>query len=330
VWLLGAACASGVPFAASYTLDFGTVQVGAISTQALDLHNASGGTTTILSIDTPSDLEFTPNQPTPVSVKAGATLSLPVSFQPFSPGAKRSAFVLHTDSGDRPTIQVNATGSGGEPCLSLSTATLDFGNVVVGSSATRSLALVNCGDLDLPVTPSQIEGPSASLFRLGQPLTSVAAGGMMSLPVIYAPASPAVQDTGYFVISLTSLSPSAPATIALQGAAVVTNLSLTPSPLDCGQSVGVGTSAQFHLSIADVANETVHVSTIDIFDPGSPPAFLIDNQSWSGGVLNPGDMRDIVIGFEPPVPGLYSGEVEIRSNDPAGTVTVKLTCTAHP
>jgi hypothetical protein len=330
VWLFGVGCASGVPFAASYTLDFGTVQVGAISTRTLDLTNESGGTTSILSIDPSNDHEFTSDQPTPVNATAGATLSLPVSFQPFSSGAKRGVFVVHTDSADRPTIQVIATGSGGEPCLQLSTATLDFGNVLVGSTETRSLDLVNCGGLDLALTPSQIQGPSSSLFRLGQPLTSVAAGGMLSVPVIFAPDSPAIQDTGYFVISLTSLAPSMPATIALQGAAVLTNLSVTPSPLDCGTIVTVGTTTQLQLSLSNVANQVVHVFTVDIFDPGSPPAFLISSQSWIGGVLNPGEQKDIFISFEPPAPGIYSGEVEIRSDDAAGTIKVKLSCTANP
>jgi len=330
LWLPGLACASGTPFADSYVLDFGSVEIGSTATRTLALLNESGKTATILAIDAPTDLEFTPEQPTPVTVTPGATLSLPVSFQPFSAGEKHGDLVLHTDSSNHPTIHVALSGAGGTPCLQLSPAILDFGNVVVNSSATRTLSFVNCGDLDLDVTPSEIEGPAAALCHFGGVLTSVAAASSASLSVIYAPAAPSIQDTGYFVISLTSVSPSSPSTIALQGSAVLSNLAVSPNPLDCGTSIQAGTAIELSLQLSNVANQVVTVSTLDMADPGSPAAFSIVRQPWSSGVLEPGASVALAINFAPPVPGSYTGELDIRSDDVGGRIAVKLSCAAHP
>jgi hypothetical protein len=330
IGLSGLACASGTPFADSYALDFGTVQIGATATRTVDLHNDTGGTATILAIDAPTDIEFTPQQPTPARVPGGATLSLPVTFEPFGSGVKHYELVLHTDSSNRPTIHVALTGAGGTPCLQLSTAIVDFGNVVVDSSATRSLDLINCGDLDLDVTPTEIEGPSAPLFRLAGTLSAVPAGQTVSLPISYEPIVPSVQDTGYFVVSLTSVSPAVPATIVLQGSGVVSNLAATPNPLDCGTTVPVGTTLQMPLSLTNVANQVVTVSTVDVSEPGSPAAFSLDPQSWSSGKLNPGDKIELAIDFSPTVAGPYTGELDIRSDDLGGVISVMLTCVGSP
>jgi hypothetical protein len=322
------ACASGTPFAADYTLAFGAVKVGAPVTRTLDLTNVSGQATTIESIDLPTDLEFTPEQPTPTSVAAGEVLSVPVTFKPFSVGPKSSSLVLHTDSSERPTIQVALTGAGGTPCLQLSSAVLDFGSVVVNSSAVRLLGLLNCGDLDLQVTPTEIEGPSAGLFHLEGSPSVVPVGKSESLQISYSPSAPTAQDVAYFVISLTSVSPSNPTTIALQGSAVSTSLAVSPNPLDCGSSVPAGTTLEFNLRIANVANEVVTVSTVDVSDPGSPAAFFLAPSSWKGGMINPGDSVGVTLSFDPSVPGNYTGGLDIRSNDVAGRVSVKLTCAA--
>jgi hypothetical protein len=320
------ACASGTPFESSYTLDFGTVEVATTVTRTLDLLNESGRTATIVAIDAPLDIEFIPEQPTPARVTPGATLSVPLSFRPFSIGAKHSELVLHTDSSDRPTINVTLRGAGGTPCLQLSTATLDFGNVVVNSSAVRTLGLLNCGDLDLDLTPSQIQGPGSPLFHFQALLPTLKAGQDAGLSVFYAPVAPAIQDTGYFVLSLTSVSTSRPSTIALEGSAVLSNLVVTPNPLQCGNSIPLGTAVQLSLHVANVANEVVTVSTVDLADPGSPPAFSLVSPSWPGGVLNPGKSVDLLVSFAPPAAGNYTGELDIRSNDVGGRVAVVLSC----
>jgi hypothetical protein len=105
---------------------------------------------------------------------------------------------------------------------------------------------------------------------------------------------------------------------------------VTPNPLDCGTSTPVGTILQMPLSLTNVANQVVNVSTVDVAEPGSPAAFSLDPQSWSSGVLHPGDKIDLTIVFAPPVAGNYTGEVDIRSDDLGGEVAVMLTCQGAP
>jgi hypothetical protein len=324
---LGAACGSHPPFSATYTLDFGTVDVGGKVTRTVDLTNASSGAVTILSIATPSDLEFTPEQPVPVTVGPGATLRVAVVFQPFTVGAKGTVLVLHTDATDLPTITVDLTGIGGTVCLHLSASALAFGSVVVNTTATQTLTLANCGDVDLSVTPSAIEGMSAALFSLTGPLPIVVkASHSFDLAVTYAPLVPSPQDAAYFVLSLTSITPSMPTTITLVGGAILSNLALTPNPLSCPNAIPAGSSIEFSLHVANQGNEQVEVSSVAVANPGTPAAFSLGRGAWTGGTLKPGDSQDVPVIFAPPSAGSYTGELDIASNDTQGLVPVQILC----
>jgi len=71
--------------------------------------------------------------------------------------------------------------------LEVTPASLDFGSVVMGQSATRTLTVRNAGDMPIDATP-QFAGSSASCFTLtpSAPL-SIAGGASVTLQVRFAP-----------------------------------------------------------------------------------------------------------------------------------------------
>ncbi len=326
--LMGAGCgSSNAPFFEVYSVDFGTVDIGSMAARGVDLVNTTRETVQILTITAPEDLEFTVQQPAPFTIGPSATVSLPVAFQPFTAGTKTARVILHTDSADRPTITIDLTGIGGTACLHLSASALDFGNVVVGTSATQTLTLTNCGNVDLDVTPSAIEGGSAAAFSLAGPFPiTVKVSDTFDLVVTYAPLSPTPQDAAYFILSLTSLTPSLSNTITLVGGAILSNLALTPNPLHCANSIPAGSSIAFPLHIANQGNATVVVASVAITDPGTPAAFSLDRADWTSGSLQPGEAMDVVVIFAPPSNGNYTGQLDVSSNDTIGVASVQLVC----
>ena len=146
------------------------------------------------------------------------------------------------------TVNTQSTGS---KTLSSTPASIDFGNVSVGSNATQSVTLTNSGTAMVTVSQAKISG-SAFAVTQGTPLSSIPAGQSASLQIRFAPSS-AGNLTGS--LTVTSNASNSPTTVALSGtgAAVTSQLSATPSSLSFG-SVNVGASSFLGLALKNSGN----------------------------------------------------------------------------
>ena len=97
--------------AAVSVLTFGTVSVGSSSQQSVTV-TASNGSVTINSITVQSASPFTVGSVTlPLTLDAGKSLTVQVSFSPASAGAASSGLTFSSDASNSPTI-VNLSGTG--------------------------------------------------------------------------------------------------------------------------------------------------------------------------------------------------------------------------
>jgi hypothetical protein len=106
-----------------------------------------------------------------------------------------------------------ATGTGVQPQLTASPASLSFGNVAVGSSGTQTITLSNTGNAAATVSQAVVSGTGYTMSGLTTPMT-LAAGASTSFSVQFAPTS-AGSDSGS--VTVTSNTPNSPTMVATNG-----------------------------------------------------------------------------------------------------------------
>lgn len=130
--------------------DFGNVQVGTPVTFSFQLTNV-GTRISIISDVTMRGTCFSLGTFTfPIKLKPGESVELPVIFSPSAAGQLRGAAVV-TSNDHNPTVHLNLRGTGeagtNSKNLTISPATLNFGNVSVGNSAALQTTLTASGGI---------------------------------------------------------------------------------------------------------------------------------------------------------------------------------------
>jgi hypothetical protein len=242
----------------SSSMNFGSVQVGALSTQALILTN-SGKSDLTVSQGAITGAAFNLNGPAfPMTLTAGQSATFGVTFSPVASGKASGAISLitattavHDRSGKHNSVSSTATNvslSGTGTAASQTTVTpgnltanpgsLAFGGVQVGSSQTQSTTLTNYGGSSVTITNATAGGTGFGLSGLNLPVT-LAAGQSVTFSVTFSPLS-AGNASGSVQVSSDASTPILTISLAGTGAAQG-QLSVSPVSSDFG-SVTVGTS----------------------------------------------------------------------------------------
>jgi hypothetical protein len=210
--------------------------------------------------------------------------------------------------------------------LTVSPLSIDFGRVVIKSVAAQIVTVANCTEHEVVVTPSWEQEPQVSLFSASvrAPFT-LAAGASKSLIITYAPLSPSTMDDAVFNFFFND---GTPAMVTLQGVALGSGLQITPIPLNFA-FVQPGATLSLPLHLTNVGNEGITVTSASIVEPGTPAAFSLPANSFTGGTLQPGDSKDLTVVFAPPQTGNYTGELDVTSTDSTNVVPIALEGSAH-
>ncbi|MCW2951254.1 MAG: hypothetical protein JWQ48_424, partial [Conexibacter sp.] len=197
VGLTGDALASDGTLVASVpVVRFGGLTPGQTSMQTFTLRNVGAtpvtfGTTAALAA--PFRLQAPPSG----QLAANASVTVSVAFAPTANGPFGAAVVIHgTSSGGATDVTVGLTGSAATPAhLELRAAALDFGDVALGSSATRTFQLTNTGGSAMAITKSKPPGlgpfqPATPGAADGNPIpetAGLASGASIDVTVRFTP-----------------------------------------------------------------------------------------------------------------------------------------------
>jgi hypothetical protein len=216
---------SAVPTSAS----FGSVPVGASTSQTIQLKNA-GTTPLTISAATASGTGFSVTGLTlPVALSAGTAATLTIKFSPKSAGAVSGTATV-TGSFSSVSVPISGTGVSDTTTLSASATSESFGNVTVGSSATATVTLKNTGNSS--VTISTVSAAGTGISASGAAGVILSPGQTTALTVKFAPTK-AGAVTGS--VTVAGNASNSPITIAVSGDGVAApstysvNLSWTPS-----------------------------------------------------------------------------------------------------
>jgi hypothetical protein len=325
IFALAAGCrAENVQLAgreSAYDVDFGLVAVGQESSSSVTLENSSAASLRLVAVGAPSDPEFSTELVSGASIAANGALTATVTFKPFDVGMKSATIVLVTDSTALPAIKLNLTGQGADLKLLVDPTTVDFGNVVIGSSSTKMVIVANDSLVDVQITPGPITGAPTNLFSIDQTSAfTLAAMGTTHLGVSYQPATSSSQDVAGIDLAL---SLGGLVHLTFKGTARQNGLTVTPVPVNFG-FVQPGEVRSSTLHLANVGNEEITVSSIVISNPGSPAVFAIAPGSFSGGRLMPGEGGDVTLTFSPNQMAEFNGELDVSSTDNIAAVPVTL------
>jgi hypothetical protein len=310
-------------------LQFGSVPIGGNAQQSLTL--TSNGTAALeISALNAKGSDFSAQTPSlPLTLQPGQSLALPVKFGPKTSGAKTGQLTISSNAAAAPSVSVALTGNADAPAppptsvtpaLTLSSTSVNFGSVEVGSRAASSVILTSSGTAAVVLQSLNVSGDGFGAGQVQLPLT-LAPGQQVALPLSFAPSNDgAVQGQ----VTLVDNATGSPSAISLSGTGT-TSTGKTSSSLSAPASVDFGdvtVDSQGSKTITLVSNGTapVTVNSIDVAGASfaGPPEVLPQ-------VLQPNQQMSLKLKFSPKTEGDASGIVTVSSNATTSSkVTVKI------
>ncbi|MEN3310524.1 MAG: hypothetical protein V7603_6726 [Micromonosporaceae bacterium] len=299
---------------------FGNVTVGQTGTATVTATATRAVTVNSLSTAAP----FAPGQDQPVlpaTLRAGDTISVPLSFTPTDPGSITGALQFAiTDAGVADTFGASLQGNAIKPGFTGSPGILDFGEIAVGATSSLTASFTNTGAASETVT--SVTSASAPFTVTGLPAggTVLTPGQSVAVSVTYTPTA-----VGTDTASVKVVGPDGAGTVALTGKGVTGHAELTVSPASLSfGTLPVGLTATRTLTVQNTGNLNVTVTK------AAPPAlpFVVNTPLPEGLVLAPDESVQIQVTFAPTAVGNFSNLYVISSDDGNGAHDIAVTGTA--
>ncbi len=191
---------------ASYsTISFGSVQTGNSSARSETLSNSGDSAVSITQANLTGSAFNVNGLSLPVAVIPGQSFTFNVVFAPNAAGSVTGSISVVSDASNSPlTISLSGTGSAAGQ-LTVSPATLDFGNVVVGTSASLTTILSAAGS-SVTVSSATSNSSEFTLSGLSFPVT-LAAGQSALFTFNFKPQASGTDTASISFISNASNSP---------------------------------------------------------------------------------------------------------------------------
>ena len=155
-------------------LDFGNVALNAVSTRTLTLTSAGTEAVTVNAV-TLVGKGFTVSGATfPATLTSGESLTLQLRFNPTAAGSATGTVTIASNSAKNSTATVGLSGNGTNSTnsvLSLSTATLNFGDAPVGVPVTLPVTLTSTGTSPVTVSAATLSGAGFTFSGATFPVT---------------------------------------------------------------------------------------------------------------------------------------------------------------
>ena len=295
------------------TLTFGNVSVGSSSVLNATVTNSGQGTVHISSVFASGAGYTESGVVTPATLTAGQSAQIKVTFAPTATGLLGGTVGITSDApGAAPGLAMSGTGV--QPAISVSPASISFGNLIDGQSKSQSVTITNTGSADLKIAQLTATGTGMTVSGITTPLT-IPASQSSTFSVQFAPQATGAASGS---ISLTSNASSSATVVGWSGTGVAatSTLSLNPSSLSFG-NINVGSSANKTVTVTNTGNSPATISQIGVSGSGlsltgvSTPITLAPAQSTMFNVV-----------FNPSTTTATTGSVSVISQSTTSQVSV--------
>ncbi|MDQ3739996.1 MAG: choice-of-anchor D domain-containing protein, partial [Actinomycetota bacterium] len=268
----------------------------------------------------------------PLTLGAGQSCEIRVSFDPATTGAKTATITVDSDV---PDIVLDLAGTGTQTELTAAPDSLTFGSQDVddGSTAVQTSVVENTGTETVTFDARTLGGADALDFaHLTDQVTDCAStpslgpGDTCNVRIRFDP-----DGTGAKSATLTLDSNAPDEVIALAGTGTQTQLTAEPGTLAFGgQDVDDGATAEQTSVVENTGTEPVDLDAVTVggTDPGQFERLADQGTDCTAATtLNAGETCDVRVAFDPTATGAKSATVTIDSNAPDETVDLSGTGT---
>ena len=298
-------------------MNLGSVNVGSSAQQQIKITNSTGVSVTITSVAVSGNYFAISGITAPVSLGAGASATVTVSFAPKAAGAQTGKIVVQgrgITTALTITLSANGVASGGTTSVSVVPTSAAFGNVPVGSTYSQTFTVTNRGTTTLVVTSEAVSGAGITMSGLADG-AQIAAGRTSTFNVAFKPAK-AGTISGSTSIDFSAGGKTVPLTVWLSGNGVTATgtLQVSPTAMNFG-NVLVGHSGSLSLKVTNAGNSALTTTRGTISGSGFS---MIGG--LSGLTLQPGQSDSVTVVFEPAANGSAAGIISIS----AGVTTTSI------
>jgi hypothetical protein len=327
------------------SVEFGDVTVGAQGSKTITLVSDGTAPVTVTSIKV-AGADFSGSaMALPQVLKPNQQMSLNLKFNPGQDGdangtvtvsstsANTSTKVVASKSANNSTqvVKVHGKGVGGSaPALSASASSLNFGQVLVNSKASKTVTVTSTGTAPATITAGSVTGGGYTATYAGVPVGSLSApitlqpGQQVAFSVNFDPTATGT-TTGQLSLATDTGSP---VNVALSGQGMQSTspaLTLSAPSLNFGD-VQMGANAVLQLTLTSSGTAPVTISSATI----TGQQFQVTSVAYPSGVsgwpatLNPGQQVVLSITFAPDAVNSFSGDLALASDASGGTANVPL------
>ncbi len=281
---------------------FGKVAVGTSESQVLNVTNPGATGVTVSSVSVTGSEFSVSGVQLPVSIGAGQTISLSVTFTPSINGWMSEQITL-SDNSSNSVLQIIAAGNGvNSQALTASPSGLSFGSVALGSTVALPVVLTNSRSWDQTINAFQTSGSGFSIKAPALPLV-LTAGQSVTVNISFSPQSSGLIGGSVFVSGPNTNVP----LVGTGVSSVAGTLTVSPTSLSFG-SVNIGTSTTQASSLSATGGRiTISAET------NNNPQFQVTGISLPVTIAA-GQTLAFNVVFSPTQSGLTSGSLVFASN----------------
>lgn len=198
--------------------------------------------------------------------------------------------------------------SDGGPAIEVTPTDIYFGTAEAGTALAEAFTITSVGETTLTVTEVLLDAPEA--FEI----TSFTAGRLLpgeSMDVVITYTSTGGEDIGE--ANVVSDDPESPSIVNLNGGGLVPELTIDPDSYDYGY-VAAGVSEDAEIVLRNTGGATL---TIDAL-ASTESVFAYELGDSLPIVLEPGEESTVTVTFSPPDGEIYTGQLQVESDDPEG------------
>lgn len=219
------------------SLSFGSATVGSTSSKTVTVTNTGTANLVISAINITGSAFSVPGLSFPLTIAPGASYTANVNFTPQTVGSVSGSASVVSNLANSPTaVALSGTGvSSPVGILNVSPASVSFGNVNVGSSASQNLTLSNSGTATVNVQSISVTGLGFNIST-ATPFT-LSAGKSTSVAVTFTPQT---TGTANGTATFTSDAGNSPAAASLSGNGTTASAHTVGLTWNASSSVVVG------------------------------------------------------------------------------------------
>jgi Astacin (Peptidase family M12A)/Abnormal spindle-like microcephaly-assoc'd, ASPM-SPD-2-Hydin/Transmembrane protein 131-like N-terminal len=298
------------------SIAFGSETVGVPVTKPVTVTNNGTSPVSITSITVTgaNTVSFQQTNDCGSSIAGASSCTIDVTFKPTGTGARSASVTLNDSLG---TQNVSLTGTGVAPPISLSPASIAFGNETVGVPVAKPVTVTNNGTSAISVTSITVTGANTVSFQQTNNCgSSIAATSSCTISVTFKPTG-----TGARSASITLMDSIGTQNVPLTGTGVAAPITLTPTSIAFGnETVNVPVSKPITVK----NNETSAIAVTSITVTGANTVSFQQTNTCGSSIPASGTCT-ITVTFRPTGTGARSASVTL--SDSAGTQSVPLTGT---